>query len=279
MKKIILVVMLLVIGLVFAGCDVTYDIQKDNSVIVTVECDDDDVDDFGELYDFDEGDLDDKEDLEDVLDDVLDEYEIEGEITVKSFKRDKNDNFTLVFEYIPTDDFDDVIETGDMVITTAEDLLDAYAEYVYDDDFMDVYDKEFAEEVDDEDVYVYDKKGDELNDKDMEEYFEKAKLDKLTAVFVTVPYFRGFDEIFDDLKVTIPGNIELIIGDEDVEIEDGAIVSETTYMVIYSTSGSFLTTLLIIAVIAALGVGGYFGYQTFFAKKDDDLDVELDAAE
>lgn len=275
MKKTILIVMLLVIGLIFAGCDVTYEIQKDNSVIVTVECDDGDVDDFGEMYDFDEGDLDDKDDLEDILDDVLDEEELEGEITVKKFNRDKNDNFTLVFEYIPSDDFDDVLENGEMAINTAEELLDAYAEFIYDDDFMDVYDKEFSEEVDDEEVYVYDKKGDELNDKDMEEYFEKAKLDKLMSAFVTAPWFTDFDNV----KTTVPGNIELIIGDEDVEVEDGAIVSESPYLVIYNTSGSFLTTLLIIVVLAALGVGGYFGYKTFFVKKEDQLDVELDAAE
>jgi len=276
MKKTILLVLLLVIGVIFAGCDITYDIQKDNSVIVTIECDDGDVDDFGELYDFDEGDLDNDKDLEDILDDILDEYEIEGDITVKSLKRDRNDNFTLVFEYIPSDDFDDVIETGDMCVNTAEELLDAYADFVYDDDFMDVYDKEFSEEVDDEEVYVYDKKGDELNDKDMEEYFEKAKLDKLTAAFVTVPYFPGYDNIFDDLKVTVPGNIELIIGDEDIEVEDGAIVSETTYLVIYGTSGNFLTVLLVILLLAALGVGGYFAYDKFIAKKSDGLDTELD---
>ncbi len=276
MKKTILLVLLLVIGVIFAGCDITYDIQKDNSVIVTIECDDGDVDDFGELYDFDEGDLDNDKDLEDILDDILDEYEIEGDITVKSLKRDRNDNFTLVFEYIPSDDFDDVIETGDMCVNTAEELLDAYADFVYDDDFMDVYDKEFSEEVDDEEVYVYDKKGDELNDKDMEEYFEKAKLDKLTAAFVTVPYFPGYDNIFDDLKVTVPGNIELIIGDEDIEVEDGAIVSETTYLVIYGTSGNFLTVLLVILLLAALGVGGYFAYDKFIAKKSNGLDTELD---
>jgi len=274
MKKIIIVVMLLVIGLIFAGCDVTYDIQKDNSVIVTITCDDDDVDDFGEWYDFDEGDLDEKSDLEDILDDVLDEIDdYEGEIEVKSFKRDRNDNFTLVFEFIPTDDYDDAMESYEMVINTAEEILDAYADDEYGDDFMDVYDKEFSEDVDDEYIYVYDKKGDELNDKDMEEYFEKAKLDKLNCAFVI------FYDDYDDLKTTVPGNIELIIGDEDIEIEDGAIISEGPYMVIYSKSSSVLTTILILAVLAALGVGGYFGYTKLFAKKEDGLDVELDDAE
>lgn len=265
--------MLLVVGVIFAGCDITYDIQKDDSVIITIECDEDDVDDFGEDFDFDEGDLDDKDDLEDLLDDFLDENDdLEGELNVKSFKRTKNDDFTLVFEYIPTDDAEDAIENGEMAVGTAQDVLDAFAEDEgYDDDFEDVYDKEFSNDVDDEYYYVFDKNGDELTDKEMEEYFDDAKLTKIKAAYVIAD---------DDTEIFIPGRIELIISpDDSVDIDDDAISFDYYAVIIYKTGASPLISLLIAVIIAALGAGGYFAYTKFFAKKDDEVEVELNVEE
>ena len=269
MKKTILLVMLLVIGVILAGCDVTYDIQKDNSLIITVECDEDDVDEFGESFDFDEGDLDDKDDLEDILDDIVDEYDdLEGEISVKSFKRDKNDEFILVFEFIPTRDIEDAI-TDTIAVGLASDVLDFFAEEEYDDDFEDIYEDEFSDDVDDEVFYVFDKEGDEITDKEMERYFDDAKLTKLNAAII-----QG-----DDIDVYVPGKVEMIISpDDSVDIDDGAISFDDYAIIIYKTSTSPLVALLIIALLAALGVGGYFAYDKFFAKKDDEDEVAIEVA-
>ena len=208
MKKIIFWVMLLVLGVVLSGCDVTYDIQKDDSVIITIECDEDDVDEFGEDFDFDEGDLDNKEDLEDILDDIVDEYDdLEGEISVKSFKRDKNDDFTLVFEFLPNSD---------------------------------IYDDEFSDDVDDEKFYAYDKYGDEMTDKEMEEYFDNAKLSKLKAAFI----------LAEDVDVYVPGKIEMIISpDDSVDVDDGAISFENYAYIIYKTSSNALLIILLIVFV------------------------------
>ena len=280
MKRIILLVVLLLVGVIFAGCDVTYEIQKDNSVIVTIECDEDDVDDFGKEFDFDEGDLDDEKDLDDALDDVLDKYDdFEGDISVKSFKRDKNDNFTLTFLYVPTDDYDDATKNSESAISTADDLLDAFAEDVYDDKFEDVYDKEFSDAVDDEDVYVYDAKGDELNDKETEDYFEKANLEKLNATLIYLP--RLVD--YKDVEINVQGKVELMIGDEDVEIDDGVITIESPTLIIYKTTSSPLAAILIVILLAGLGVAGYFAYEKKWFDKilkkgsADDIDSELEA--
>ncbi|MEX1377434.1 MAG: hypothetical protein AB1Z23_08150 [Eubacteriales bacterium] len=282
MKRIILLVVLLLVGVIFAGCDITYEIQKDNSVIVTLECDEDDVDDFGKEFKFDEGDLDDEEDVEDALDDVLDKYDdFEGDISVKDFKRDKNDNFKIVFLYVPTDEYDDAVENGESAVTIAEDLLDAFAEDQYDDQFEDVYDKEFSEAVDDEDVYVYDGNGDELNDKEMENYFEKANLEKLNATLIFLPSLIDYK----DVEITVPGKVELMIGDEDVEIDDGVITIESPTMIIYKTSGSPLVAILVVILLAALGVAGYFAYEKKWFDKifkkgsTDEFDSEVVEAE
>jgi|GEM_PF-5271103 len=269
MKKIVLLVMLLVLGVVFAGCDLTYDIQKDNSVIITIECDEDDVDEFGEVFDFDEGDLDNKDDLEDILEDVLDEYDdLEGEITVKSYKRDKNDDFTLVLKYVPSDDVEDAVDNGEIAVGSALEVLDVFSEDEYRDDFEDIYEDEFSDDVDDEVFYAFDKNGDELTDKDMEKYFDKAKLTKLKAAYITG----------EDIDIFVPGKVEIIIStNDDVDIDDGAISFEDYVIIVYKAGGNPLVTLLILALIAALGVGGYFAYDRFFAKKDtDDLEVDMD---
>jgi len=277
MKKIVLLVMLLVLGVIFAGCDVTYDIKKDDSVIITIECDDDDVEEYSDMLvkvygddvEFDEGDLDTKEDLEDILDDVIDEYDkLEGEVKVKSFKRDKNDDFTLVFEYVPNADIEDALNDG-IAIGIAQEILDEFAEVEgYDDDFEDIYRKEFSDDVDDEVYYIFNGKGDELNDKEMEKYFDKAKLTKLKAAYI----------LREDTDVYVPGKIELIISsDDDVDIDDDAISFDEYAIIVYKAGGNPLVTLLILALIAALGVGGYFAYDRFFAKKDtDDLEVDMD---
>ncbi len=272
MKKTILLVMLLVLGVVLSGCDVTYDIQKDDSIIIKIECDEDDVDEFGEPFDFDEGDLDDKEDLEDILDDIVDEYDdLEGEISVKSFKRDKNDEFTLEFEFIPNDDIDDAVNDG-IAVGIASDVLDFFADEMYNDDFEDIYDKEFSDDVDDEIFYVYNKDGDELSDKETEEYFDGAKLTKLKAALIEA----------EDVDVYVPGKIEVIISpDDSVDIDDGAVNFEDYAIIVYKTSSSPLLALLIVALLAALGVGGYFAYDKFFAKKgdDDEIAVEVESEE
>ena len=268
MKKTILLVILLVLGVVLSGCDVTYDIQKDDSIIITIECDEDDVDDFGESFDFDEGDLDTEEDLEDILDDIIDEYDdLEGEITVKSFKRTKGGDFTLKFEFIPNDDIEDAANDG-IAVGIASDVLDFFADEMYDDDFEDIYDKEFSDDVDDEYYYVYDKNGDELSDKETEDYFDGAKLTKLKAALI-----EG-----EDIDVYVPGKIEVIISpDDSVDIDDdGSINFDDYVLIVYKTSSSPLLTLLIIALLAALGVGGYFAYDKFFAKKKDDEEIAIE---
>jgi len=274
-KTFILLVMLLVLGVVLSGCDVIYDIQKDDSVIITVLCDEDDVDEFGEDFDFDEGDLDNKGDLEDVMEDVLDEYEdmgleLEGEINVKKFDRTKNDDFTLVFEYIPTDDVEDAIDNNELAIGTALDVLDVFADKEYDEDFEDIYDDELSDDVDDEIFYAFDKEGDEMTDKEMEKYFDSAKLTKLKAAYV---------EAGDDMEIFVPGKIQIILGfDDSVDIDDGAISSDTAFIVVYKTGSSFLTVFLILALLAGLGVGGYFAYDKFFAKKGDESEVAVDVS-
>ena len=271
MKKIIFLVMLLVLGVVLSGCDVTYDIQKDDSVIITIECDEDDVDEFGEDFDFDEGDLDNKEDLEDILDDIVDEYDdLEGEISVKSFKRDKNDDFTLVFEFLPNSDIEDSAKDS-IAVGVASDVLDYFAEIRYDNDFEDIYDDEFSDDVDDEKFYAYDKYGDEMTDKEMEEYFDNAKLSKLKAAFI----------LAEDVDVYVPGKIEMIISpDDSVDVDDGAISFENYAYIIYKTSSNALLIILLIVLLAALGVGGYYAYNKFFAKKDDaDEIIDMESEE
>lgn len=264
MKKIILLVVLLVLSIVFVGCNVAFDIQKDDSIIITIECDDDDVDEYGEDFDFDEGDLDDDDDLEDLLDDVIDEIDLEGDIYVKSFKRKKND-FILKFVFIPNDDIDDALLDG-IAVGSASDVLDEFADMEYDDDFEDIYDDEFADDVDDEIYYAFDREGDELTDKEMEKYFDKAKLTKLKAAVI-----EG-----EDIDITVPGRIEMIISpDDSVDVDDDVITAENYVIVIYKTRGNALLTLLIIALIAGLGAGGYFAYNKFFSKKEDDVEVDM----
>lgn len=265
MKKTLVILAVLLLSLVFVGCDVTYDIQKNDNLIITIECDDDDVDEYGEVFGFDEGDLDNKDDLEDILEDILDDIDdIEGDISVLSFKRKRND-FIMKFEYIPNDDIDDALIDG-IAVGVAIDILDEYANLKYDDDFDDIYDKEFSDDIDDEKVYAFDAKGNELDDKEVEHYFDKAKLTKLTAADIKA----------EDVDITVPGKIELIISpDDSVDIDDGIISADRDIIIIYRTGSSALAVLLIIALLAGLGVGGYFGYQYLQGKKGD-MDADLE---
>lgn len=264
MKKLLMLLVVALLAISLVGCDVSYKVLNNDSVVITLECDEDDVDEFGLAFDFDEGDLDSRDDAEDILDDVLDENDdFEGDMTIKSFKR-KDDDFVITFKYIPTDDIDDAIATG-FAVGNAEDVLDEFANVEYDEDFDDIYDEDLSEDIDDENLYAYDGKGEELSDKEFEKFFDKAKLDKYKAV-----YIENADGI-----ISVPGSIKMIISpSDDIDIDGKIIESDSDMIVIYGGSSvAPLVTLCILLVLVGVGLGVYF---LLFRKKDDGEGDDLD---
>ncbi len=250
-KRIFALLFVILFILVLSACDVTVEVKGDNSAIVTIKCDEDDIEDADEL---DPRDLRDMDDLEDLVDEFADYRLDELEITAQSYVHN-GDEYTFKIKVLPADDLEDAYYDG-ITIGSADEVLDLFADDEYGDDFQDIY-EEFAEDFDDEYFYAWDGQGDELDDRDVEDYFDNANLENLGCINIyDTDYYVDF--IGSEIILNVPGNIEMVFADYDeIDVENNVVeIGESgDVYVIYSKGISTLILIIIIAAVLLLAGG------------------------
>lgn len=241
-KRILILLLALLFVVLFSACDVTIDVKGDNSAIVTIECDEDDIEDWG----FDPDDLEDIDDLENFYDDTYERGLDETEVEIKSFKK-SGDDYTLQVRIIPAEDVDDAMDEG-FAIGNAEEILDIFADYEFDDDFEDISDGDFPESLDEEWYYAWDGSGDSLDGGDFEDLYESINTSNLKCIAIE----GGIETV-----INVPGKIKMVLAYYDeIAIEGNSVeIDGTGAYIIYSSGLGALGIILIIVAILLLAGG------------------------